>query len=101
MSADNWRECPNCDSQLADQQLEAERELEAAYGKVPSAEYERRRAALNDLKRKLPEETLREDYEFYLDITAMELNISYRCCCDCGFSFSHDETIPVPSDSSR
>lgn len=98
MGADNWKQCPNCDAKQSNNEIEAEKALADDYGKISADQYEKRRSALTDLKHTVLPDTLREDYEFYFDGDAMELNIDYSCRCEtCGFNFTHHQVIPVPS----
>lgn len=93
MSGDRYSGCPKCHishDQLA--QIHKER-LEAAYGKIPSREYEALRKKLSkelaDAENK-DESVMREDYSFSVPEIdsdgSVTINIYYGCSCEvCGF----------------
>lgn len=93
MSADNWRTCPQClmESQHKKDMLVAKAVSE--YGKMPREEYLK---LTESIKKPIKiDETLREDYEFYIDENN-EFTASYSCRCDCcGFKyhFEHAEQL--------
>lgn len=98
MSADNWRECPNCDVRKAIHEMSLLEALTESYGVDTQEQYEVKKLALAEYEAKELEITLREDYGFNFDTDSMELDISYKCSCEvCGFNFSHNETVLVPS----
>ena len=82
MSADNWSKCPKCKAITEKTKADLIEKIGENYGKIPVEEYDdmvKEASEVTDL-----EDTLREDYGFYLEGT--NLNISYRCHCDvCGF----------------
>lgn len=88
MSADNWSFCPLCSQNRTDP-IQAVQKL---YGKMSAEQYEH---AMEDARNApVQEETLREDYEFYLE--DFSLSISYGCKCqDCGFTFSFNKQIDI------
>lgn len=88
MSADNWTICPVCLQNRTDPTQAAQK----LYGQVSADEYEQR---MKDARNVAPQEqSLREDYEFYLE--DFSLSISYGCTCqDCGFTFSFNKTINI------
>lgn len=92
MGANNWRDCLACE-RLKQKSIETRRaDADKEYGKIPATAY---RAMVDEIEKDeatdLPS-SLREDYEFYLDVGG-ELSVTYRCSCDkCGFSFSLEET---------
>jgi hypothetical protein len=85
MSADNWATCPRC-LHAAETASANEREaVNAMYGTVPIAEFDRRRAELTDID---PEQyrTFREDYEIY-GAESGTVVVDYRGgCAACGAS---------------
>ena len=83
MSADNWRECPQCKRNQA-------KELESLYGKVTESEYRSRIAELEDDENS----SFREDYE--LGVYEEEFYVRYHGRCErCGFTveFEHKEDL--------
>ena len=90
VSADSWRVCPKCGKSGDGPRAKAEKAARDSYGKDTAEEY----ARLLDLARAMPydepEETMREDYEFYYEDGApFILNVRYGCSCKaCGFEFS-------------
>jgi hypothetical protein len=78
MSADAWRECPNC-------KVLNDKKLDALYGTVSQSEY---MAAVYELDDRV-KETLREDYEISMNEDGV-LEISYSCSCTvCKFNFKY------------
>lgn len=91
MSADNWKQCPECLEEF--KKADPIGKAKKRYGKIPLDEYE---YELDEaMKKAPPEQSLREDYEFFLDGFCLE--ISYSCkCTTCGFTFSFNKKIQVP-----
>lgn len=88
MSADAWRICPKC-TRVESKKAVAEREADEAYGKVSKDEWQRLQKYADSLRDE-PEETLREDYEIFMDEDG-KLYINYRCSCGiCGFSHHYE-----------
>jgi hypothetical protein len=86
VSADNWTTCPRCAEQ-ARLRFQAEDDRVAAlYGKVPAAEYEaeRTKLAATDFA---PDETFREDYEWYIDDGYVR-GVYSGSCSACGLKAS-------------
>ena len=76
MSADDWRECPNCIKK-------AEEELGKVYGKVGKEEYLKLQKELTAVEEK---ETLRIDREYGVDKKG-NLYVNFGAGCEeCGFS---------------
>ena len=75
--------------------LAAEKQqLKEAYGKIPVEEYLLLKAAVETTPKNF-EETLREDYEFYLSNGF--LKISYCCGCKvCGYQFTYKKDVLMP-----
>jgi Kazal-type serine protease inhibitor domain len=94
VSADNWATCVKC---LKDAQTKekAEREAVAAqYGKVPIAEFDRLREALEPVH---PEDfgTFREDYEVYND-NCGTVQVTYSGSCHiCGLELKFEHTHEI------
>lgn len=89
MSASNWQDCPKCKQSRTGTVAEAAK----LYGQVSAEDYET--AMIKARNAELPQQTLREDYEFYVE--GFCLNISYGCRCDnCGFQFSYNKKIEMP-----
>jgi hypothetical protein len=93
MSADNWRQCPQCNAtQLADKE-KAKKKADSSYGKVPQEEYLKLLEIANQPIRLA--EHLREDYSVYVDLDG-EFRVSYSCSCDkCPFNYSYSHTEKV------
>ena len=90
MSADRWSHCPKCSLNKVDYVKDAE----AQYGKVPFSEFNKVLEVAK--KAKPPEETLREDYDFYSN--GFTLEIEYSCRCDvCGFHYTLQKESKMPS----
>ena len=95
MSADNWTRCPRC---LKNAELEKEdfsKKAREGYGKLTSDEYE-----VLLLKSREPinlDDSLREDYEFYLDDDGC-FTANYRATCGtCNFNFTfhHKQQVEI------
>ena len=98
MGASNWKECPNCDAKKANHEISLREALAEAYGKDSQESYEIKKTSLAEYEARTLDASLREDYEFYFDGERMELNVDYNCSCQhCGFSFSHNQVVLVPS----
>jgi len=94
MSADNWLECPQCEANKVSQEFSKTNDLQEIYGKVSAEEYEAKRQELIEFLREVPEETLREDYEYQLDPSTASLGIYYKChCAVCNFGFTVNDEI--------
>lgn len=89
MSADNWTICPQCEQTRTDPVTEAKK----LYGQIPLEEFE---TAMKTAKHtQIDDDTLREDYEFYLE--AFQLNIVYGCSCSkCTFEFEYKTQVDMP-----
>lgn len=97
MSADNWAVCPRCAEVREAAILAADAAVAKAYGAVPVEVWDEMRAAADALGATEPEQTFREDYEFY-GVEDGVLQISYSGGCkECGLShrFEHSESIGV------
>ncbi len=86
MSADNWRKCPRCAKKLAKTRADKLAKAEAKYGKIPAAQY---RSEIAEAEKPIKqEETLREDYEYWIDEEGY-FQARYNCSCSrCDFEFS-------------
>jgi hypothetical protein len=97
MSADNWTTCPRCALRRQEEIKTADEDLARAYGAVTVEQFDAQRAKRDELVKTSPEQTLREDYEFW-GISEGEFHVTYRGgCTTCGFehSFRHDVELDV------
>ncbi len=98
MSADNWRQCPRCVLDSEAQRTVERTALAKEYGTMPPEEFIKQSEELKARhSRPLVEETLREDYEFYIDEEHV-FSVDYSCHCEaCGFAhaFNHKETLEL------
>lgn len=89
MSANNWGKCPKC-------QLRFKKEDETPlYGTVPEDEYE---AIKQNRKQERNADTLREDYEVYINAETNTFELWYGGECEiCGFTFefNHKEELDL------
>lgn len=84
MSADNWATCPRCLGHAKTEARATERAVAALYGKVPIAEFDRRRAELAPVEEgKFA--TFREDYQIGLRDGRVDVNYS-GACTKCGLA---------------
>lgn len=100
MSADNWAECPRCMAELAKKNAAELEELAADYGVMPAAEYTQKAAEISERHASnITNENLREDYEYSVNGAGLFFAY-YKCCCDCGFSFTfkHEEAVPLDDE---
>ena len=90
--------CPKCLLKSRRNWRSAKQKLADSYGKIPVAEFDEMQAALVDEPTAAnQEETLREDYEFYLDPECV-FTAEYSCrCSKCSFGhiFKHKETVSL------
>lgn len=95
MSADNWTYCPKCKAEREDEISKETRRIAASYGSVSIDEFDAARSLLADKMNTAPEQTWREDYEFY-GVEDGVLHIVYRGGCKaCGFAFKHQSEHPL------
>ncbi|KKN81070.1 hypothetical protein LCGC14_0322890 [marine sediment metagenome] len=98
MSADNWSVCPKCLLAAQAKHEAAKREVADTYGKIPVAEFDEKRKALGaEPTADNQEESLREDYEFFLSRAGL-FTAHYTCHCSvCRFGhiFKHEERISL------
>jgi hypothetical protein len=98
MSADAWRECPQCLARGENKKKEEAMTAKKAYGKVSMEEFDRiRQAELESDDDTEQLETLREDYEISMQQDG-KLYIDYACSCtECGFraNFKLNEQYPL------
>jgi hypothetical protein len=95
VGASNWAVCPRCLARAKAAEARKLAEVMASYGKIPVAEFDAARAAIEPVH---PRDvaTFREDYE----ITGAQdgaVVVSYAGGCEtCGLSLSFGETRPIP-----
>lgn len=95
MSADNWTQCPKCNKMVEDAKQKQIDKARVSYGKVSPEEYEV--AILASKEPAVFNETLRENYWFYMKSDGF-FKVSYSAFCDrCGFkhTFTHSEQIEI------
>ena len=96
--ADNWIECPECDSEKAIEENDMVNLLQKDYGKISQENYAQRQQEVKEFLREELGETLREDYEYYLDVVKGVLSVSYSCRCqECGWGFDYNEDVDYSS----
>jgi hypothetical protein len=90
VSADNWAVCPAC-AHRRKQEIDIFRaQVADAYGTLSVGEFDSLRAQLAEMEAKpLPDETFREDYEFYgADEGTVYVSYSGACqVCDLSVEF--------------
>ena len=95
MSANNWTTCPRCMKMAIEEKDKQNKQAAESYGKVSEVEYiEILDKSNKDIQL---EQTLREDYEFYMGDDG-EFSASYGAYCDrCGFKyqFEHKQTVEI------
>ncbi len=88
MSADNWRLCPRCLQNHREAAAAARRRADESYGTVSAEEWKQLDANARSLELRGPTETLREDYELFIDQNG-EFKVYYGALCTtCSFTFS-------------
>lgn len=101
MSADNWADCPRCAKRREEEIAHTESQINAAYGHVPVAEFDQKRADLEKLKASRPDPTFREDYEIYgAEDGVVKVVYSGRCStCGLALKFEHEHELDVEGRS--
>ena len=93
MSANNWAMCPKCKKNNDENNAIRIKNAEAQYGKISSDEY---RATIKEAEKPMKiEETLREDFEIWINDKGL-FTVSYSGRCQiCGFAkkFEHREKL--------
>jgi len=94
MSASNWTTCPRCTAAAHAAKAAQLAAVDAAYGRVPVAEFDRLRA-----EAAVPVEVeynVREDYEFYGFSEGKVVAVYGASCKTCGLSleFKHEHAVP-------
>lgn len=100
MSADNWRVCPQCKIRNAEKTAKKFSEVQDSYGKDSPDAYMEKLMKAKEFAAEPLEQTLREDYEIYIDEDG-DFYAGYRGGCDrCGlvFNFKHEEKVPLEGD---
>lgn len=88
MSADNWAICPQCKKDEAARKQELIEKLYQSYGNVTEEDY----LELKEKSERGSElrETLREDYETFMDSDGLFF-VGYSCSCDvCNFNYGYE-----------
>lgn len=107
MSADNWSQCPNClikfKQYKAARIIQSQADLEESYRRAPRDEYETLRQAFSGIEDEEfdQDNTVREDYEFYLEPKTGAFSATYNCkcsVCDFQYTFTHAENIHLPDE---
>lgn len=95
MSADNWTTCPRCMKNATQKKAKLQKQVQESYGKIPVEEYDSVRVEVE--KDISLEETLREDYQFYMGDDG-NFSASYRAHCNiCDFlhEFEHTKQLKI------
>ncbi len=93
MSADNWGICPRCKERNKRELAGLAKKLVDGYGKISREDYEKlldQEISVSELR-----ETLREDYELWVNEDGL-FYVSYGCSCNvCGFefNFAYEENV--------
>lgn len=98
MSANSYTYCPRCISKKRLKIEKLETALNEGYGKLPKEEWLDKIESLEDLKSEIDRQTLREDYEIWMEGTEIPPRFSVRYSCSCEncrfkYSFTHEEVI--------
>lgn len=92
MSADRYSICPHCQTEVYADKERKVAKAQKSYGKVSAEEYiekVREAEAIPSLT-----QTLREDYNFYLEDGTLEIDYSCRCG-RCNKSFKFKQSVEV------
>lgn len=95
MSADNWALCPRCIARAKKAEAAQLAEVMADYGKIPVAEFDARRAAIEPVEIQ-DYQTFREEYDIY-NPGGGTVAVSYSggCnVCGLGLKFENEHQIP-------
>lgn len=96
MSADNWAVCPSCRDAAEAVKAAEEQAVIDWYGKVPVEEFDALRAKADTPIDERALTTFREDYEFWLDGTTVEVRYEGRCTkCGSGVKFADARPIEM------
>lgn len=92
MSARNWATCPQCKSLSRSEHAAKLEAWKESYGKVSLAEYEKTRPPQQP---PVLDQTLREDYELWID-DGMQFKMYYHASCEtCGLDYTTKLQQPV------
>lgn len=94
MSATNWAICPKC--KIENDKTNAKRitDAEKHYGKVSSKKYMALRSEARNST--VFEETLREEYQIYINEDNGKFTVFYHGCCEvCQFEYKYEYTEKV------
>lgn len=98
MSADNWATCPKCLAEAKAKKAALEHAVQDAYGKVPIEEFDEMRTEAE--KPVNIDQTLREDYELFIEEDTGLFRVIYDGFCKtCGFGkkYRYSEQLPLPT----
>jgi len=92
MGADRWGKCPRC-IKLHNEGVAADKEaLVAAYGTVSADEFLRMKSELDDKISSVLADSLRQDYELWMDESGV-FSVDYSAICSvCGFKYKYHES---------
>ena len=95
MSADRWAICPKCRKKAVGEKESLIKKAEDGYGQLSQKDYE---TIVFDSRTPINlTETLREDYEIYMEDDGL-FSVEYSASCDtCGFkyNFNHSEQVEI------
>lgn len=96
MSADNWAVCPSCLAVAEETKAAQARLAQEAYGHVEIEEFDRLRIEASTPINQDKLRTFREDYEFWMDGTVVNVSYDGRCTvCGTGVKFSDVRPIEM------
>jgi len=97
MSADNYTTCPKCFKHEKDKEKKDIEATNEAYGKISREKFLQLVESLNKRYTITRDDSLRENYEFYLSETGYFTVSYYSSCskCDFEYSFHHTEQLEV------
>lgn len=99
MSADNWAACPKCTKAANGTYDRMQAALKEKYGTIPAEEYLRMAAEFENTSPEAirGENSLREDYEFYMNEDGEFIAVYHGHCSECNFDFKfeHKETVKI------
>lgn len=94
MSANNWAVCPSCLKAKEDAKAAQQAAVVEAYGKVPVEEFDRLRSTANAPINFDALKTFRENYEFWINGSTIEVTYDGGCSvCGSGVKFTDSRPI--------